>query len=130
MPAATPAPLAPQAADAAAAVLRALNTGAIRAADFIYLQQDEITDVEDEWEREDLEQDPDADPATIQRKVLLTDLGKKKWLTAFERRLAESTTYPRLEATFTYRQIIREQVYLLARHLREAAEYEPFVQRG
>ncbi|MBM3269817.1 MAG: CRISPR-associated endonuclease Cas1 [Candidatus Sericytochromatia bacterium] len=103
-------------------VVRAVNTRAITPADFVALAPDD-SPIEDEWEREECD-GPEAEPP--RRRIVFTPGGVKKWLTAFERRLAESAVYPPTGQRLTYRQIMREQVYRLARHLKGEGEYEPF----
>ncbi|MCK5800765.1 MAG: CRISPR-associated endonuclease Cas1 [Deltaproteobacteria bacterium] len=63
------------------------------------------------------------------RQVLLTQLGLKKWFMAFERRLEERALYPPRDQRLSYRQILREQVYAFARHVRGDDTYEPFEYR-
>lgn len=61
-----------------------------------------------------------------ERRIVFTRVGVKKWLSAFERRMEEGIEYVRQGRRLTYRQVLREQVYLLARHLLGEDEYEPF----
>ncbi|MBM3274463.1 MAG: CRISPR-associated endonuclease Cas1, partial [Candidatus Sericytochromatia bacterium] len=103
-------------------VVRAVNTLAITPADFVALAAEE-SPIEDEWEREENEGEG-GEPA--RRRIVFTPMGVKKWLTAFERRLSETVVYPPTGTRITYRQVMREQVYRLARHLRGEGEYEPF----
>jgi CRISPR-associated protein Cas1 len=107
-----------------AAIVRVVNTREIQAADFARAG-DEEAPVEDQWEREEAERG-EVEPT---RRVAITQAGIRKWLTAYERRLAELAHYPRLDVRLSYRQIIREQVNLLARHIRGEEEYQPFIRR-
>jgi CRISPR-associated protein Cas1 len=104
-----------------AAVLRAINTRAVRADDFVPVDPGAEAPVEDAWDREE-EEDAPAGP----RRLLLTPSGARRWFAVYERRLNEQTWYPSQERRLTHRQVVREQVYLLARHLRGEAEYAPF----
>lgn len=109
------------------AVLRAFNTRALTPRDFVPVEGEDAP-VEEEWERAEAEDDGDAaEPA---RKLLLTPDGARKWLLAFERRLAEQAYYPRQARRMTYRQILREQVYALSRHLLGEEAYRPFEHRA
>ena len=110
-----------------AAVLRALNTGALAKRHFLPVDEDDAP-VEEEWEREELAEHGDAGGA--RRKLILTPEGSKRWFTAYERRLGERTYYEQQGRQLSYRQAIREQVYLLARHLRDEEPYGPYVSRG
>ena len=105
------------------AVLRAFNTKALRPEDFVPTDLEEAP-VEEAWERAE-QDDPGA--TAPRRKLVLTQQGARRWFVAFDRRLDEVTTYPLQDRRLSYRQILREQVYLLARHLRGEQEYEPFV---
>jgi len=59
--------------------------------------------------------------------VKLTKSGLKKFVKQFQNRLNEETTYPLFDKKYSYQDIMREQVYLLARVLKgEAQQYEPF----
>ena len=111
-----------------AAVLRALNTRAVRPIDFIPAEGEQGDDapVEDAWEREEAE-GPDAPPP--RRKLLLTAEGSKRWFSEYERRLREQVYYPLQDRRLSYRQVIREQVYLFCRHLKGEAEYTCFEYR-
>ncbi len=102
-----------------ASVLRAINTRAVRATDFLPAEHDEAP-VEDEWEQ------AEAGEGAAPRRLLLTPSGARRWFSVYERRLNEQTWYAAQERRLDHRQIVREQVYLLARHLRGEAEYAPF----
>lgn len=74
---------------------------------------------------EDFTQDtfPDEEPNEIQP-VKLTRAGLKKFVKQFQERLKEEALYPPRKKRFRYGDIIREQVYLLARVLKgETREY-------
>ena len=105
------------------AVLRAFNTKALRPQDFVPTDLEDAP-VEEAWERAERDA-PDA-PAP-RRKLVLTQQGARRWFVAFDRRLDELVTYPSQGRRLSYRQILREQVYLLARHLRGEQQYESFV---
>lgn len=105
-----------------AAVLRVINTGAITPRDFMRLDGEEEAEVEETWEREELDAEGEAAPPP-RRKLLLTHLGSRKWFSAYERRLNEQTYYPPRGQRLSYRQVLREQVYLLARHLKGEEAY-------
>lgn len=119
-----------------ATVLRVLNSRAMSRRDFIWLAEGEETEVEDEWEREEWEarqagedplgSDEDPEPPAGRRRLLLTPMGSRKWVTAYERRLAETVEYPRAGCRLTYRQVLREQVYCLARHFLGQERYQCF----
>jgi CRISPR-associated protein Cas1 len=60
--------------------------------------------------------------------VYLADTGRRVFLTEFFRRLRERLYYPPRQGAFELRDILREQVYHLARVIREEeAAYTPFV---
>lgn len=107
------------------AVLRAINTRALRPADFVPASEEDAP-AEEAWEREEAEHEDEARP---RRKLLLTGDGVKRWIAAFEKRLGEQVYYPLQDRRLSYRQILQEQVWLLARHLKGEAEYEPFLVR-
>lgn len=101
-------------------VVRVINTRTITPADFLTVGEE--APIEDEWEREEAEDTGVPAP----RRLLFTPAGVKKWVTAFERRLLDRVAYPPSGLQLTYRQVLREQVYRLARHLKGEGEYEPF----
>lgn len=107
-------------------VIRAFNTRALAPRDFVPVAGDDAP-VEEAWEREESEATGEEAPT---RKLVLTPDGARRWLTAFERRLSEQAQYPPQNRRLTYRQVLREQVYLLARHLKGEEEYQPFEQRS
>ncbi len=111
-----------------AAVLRTINKRIIRPKDFTPAEGEDAEEavMEEAWEREETEQAGQAAPPP-QRRLLLSSQGSKQWFTAYERRLEEVVYYPLQDRQLTLRQIIREQVYLMCRHLRGEAEYEPFI---
>lgn len=106
------------------AVLRAVNTRTVRARDFIPVDLEEAP-VEDAWERADA----DAGGPAPRGRLSLTPSGARRWFSVYERRLAEVVYYPAQDRRLTWRQVIREQVYLFARHLRAEADYVPFPYR-
>jgi CRISP-associated protein Cas1 len=60
--------------------------------------------------------------------VYLADTGRRVFLTEFFRRLRETLYYPPRQAAFELRDVLRQQVYHLARVIEgEEAEYRPFV---
>ena len=84
------------------AVLRAINNGEVHIKDFI------ITPVG----------------------TSLTDAGRKKFIAAFERRLADTVRHPLFGYSLEYRRLLELQCRLLARHLLgEIDEYPNFVTR-
>ena len=83
-------------------VLSAINTGAVRADDFIR-------------------------PGGA---VALKPDGRTRFIQAYERRMDDEITHPMFGYRVSYRRILEVQVRLLARHLGgELAEYPPFVTR-
>ena len=107
-------------------VLRAINTKTIRPTDFVPVDAEE-TPAEDKWIQDQIETTQGQAPIEESRRLLLTPDGSRKWFATYERRLNEQTYYPYQGRRLTYRQILREQVYRMARHLREEEPYEPFV---
>jgi CRISPR-associated protein Cas1 len=101
-------------------VLAALNRREITPAHFLHPETDEA-EVEEAWEREDAS---DQEPGP--RRVVFRKEGIFIWVTAMERRLNESAYYPPLDGQLSYRGILREQVYRLARHLEGKGDYEGF----
>jgi len=102
------------------AVVRAINTRTIVPADFH--REEGVDAVEDSWEDEERRDEGEA-PA---RRLVFGALGVRKWLAAYERRLDERTRYGPEGLRLTYRQIMREQVYALARSLEDGTPYVPF----
>ena len=83
-------------------VIRAINNGEIQAKDFI------VTPVG----------------------TNMTDIGRKKFIAAFERRMADEVQHPLFGYSLEYRRLIELQCRLLARHLLgEIDEYPNFVTR-
>jgi CRISPR-associated protein Cas1 len=125
------------------AAIRAVNTRAILAADFEEALPEEVEGEDRIWaEAQETGDDPaGVDPEDLPprgeetseagppRRVKITSAGLKKWLLAFERRLDEVTFYEGTGTRLSYRQILREQVYRLARHLRGERPYQPFLSR-
>jgi CRISPR-associated protein Cas1 len=118
-----------------AAVLRVFNTRTITLKDFVWPTDDQGAELEDAWERQELDATDACDAGTDgadaadrqpPRRVLLTNLGVRKWILAFERRMEDGLEYPRLGCRLSYRQILLEQVRLLARHLLDEGEYASF----
>ena len=112
-----------------AAVLKVVNTRVIRPDDFTPAEGEDAEEavMEEAWERQEAEQaGQDAPP--MRRRLLLSAQGSRQWFTAYERRLEEVDDYPEQARRMSYRQIIRQQVYLLCRHLMGEGEYEPFIQ--
>jgi CRISPR-associated protein Cas1 len=125
------------------AAIRAVNTRAILASDFEQALPEETEGEERIWaeEQEDAEERAGVDPEDLPprgeesddpgppRRVTITSAGLKKWLLGFERRLDEVCFYEGTGTRLSYRQILREQVYRLARHLRGERPYQPFLSR-
>ena len=111
-----------------AAVLRTINKRIIRPDDFAPAEGEDAEEavVEEDWERAETEQAGQNAPPP-RRRLLLSSHGAKQWFTAYERRLEGVSYYAPQDRRLSYRQIIREQVYLVCRHLRGEADYEPFV---
>ena len=60
--------------------------------------------------------------------VVLTDLGFRKFITQYERKMNEKVQYPLTKEQLTYRDCIREQVRHFARYLKgEEEEYKPML---
>ena len=110
------------------AVLRAINTGMLTPRDFFRLEGEEESEVEEQWEREELE--ASGEPTPPRRKLHLTQLGSRKWFSAYERRQAEKVYFGLRRCRLTLRQVMREQVYLMASHLRGEGEYGSFLARS
>ncbi len=131
-----------------ATMLRAVHTRAILPTDFERVE-DATSDAEDalwrdlddaieqEAERAELERRTPSEELAFgaeealalppPRQVLITQLGLRKFLMAFERRLEEEVLYRPQQRKLHYRQVLREQVYALARHLRGDESYAPFL---
>ncbi|MBI2567092.1 MAG: CRISPR-associated endonuclease Cas1 [Candidatus Schekmanbacteria bacterium] len=135
-------------------VLRAINTRMITRRDFEDAlesdedeEEDELPELLAEVVREpDAEADGVADggggsggepagtggdargtgPRPQRRQVIFTPAGVRKWVSAVEQRMLVRAVYSPRDESLTYRQIMREQVYRLARHVRGEDEYEPY----
>ncbi|WP_088889836.1 type I-D CRISPR-associated endonuclease Cas1d [Leptolyngbya ohadii] len=59
----------------------------------------------------------------------LSDDGRKRFLQAFERKLASEFTHPVFDYRCTYRRAIELQARLLSRHLQEGVPYKPLILR-
>jgi CRISPR-associated protein Cas1 len=108
------------------AVLRALNTRSIRAQHFTPVDVEDAP-VEELWEQNDKNEENRDDTPGPPRKLILSTEGSKRWFAAYERRLNEVSFYAPQRRTLSYRQIIREQVYLFTRHLLNEEPYFPFL---
>lgn len=125
-------------------VIRVLHTKAIMPKDF-YTDIEEWTETEDElWrkldhaveakrqedaryhEDEDEKEHESNEIEPLPRRVHITQLGLKKFFMAFERRMNDTAYYAPQDRKLSYRIILREQVYALARHLRDEVEYRCF----
>jgi len=109
-------------------VLRVLNSRGITPADFVPVEP-ASADVEEAWERAEQEQEDGSageEAAPPPRRLLLRQDAVRRWLVAFERRLGDEVYYPLQDRRLSYKLVLREQVYLLGRHLRGEASYEPF----
>jgi CRISPR-associated protein Cas1 len=83
-------------------VLAVVNTGAIREADFVRAAGG----------------------------VALSEAGRRSFLAAFERRMAQEITHPVFEYTISYRRVLEVQARLLARVVvGELEEYPRFLTR-
>jgi len=100
-------------------MLRVVNTKAITMKDFFV--PEEAPPLPENGELEDI--GPSDYP------ILLTYEGTKKWITMYEKRLAELTFYPITEQRLTYRQICEQQVRLFIRHLKGEGDYRSFTLR-
>ena len=70
---------------------------------------------------------PDEGELNAIQPIKLSQAGLKKFVKQFQERLKEETLYPPRGKRLRYAEILREQVYLLARVLRgEAPEYRAF----
>ncbi len=107
------------------AVLTAFNTKTVTSKDFIPAGEEEAP-VEEEWERAETEE---TGLPPRRRRLVLRPEGAKRWILTFERRLSEEAYYEAQMRRLTYRQILREQVYLFARHLKGEEEYRTFEYR-
>jgi CRISPR-associated protein Cas1 len=110
-------------------VLSVLNLKILAPDDFILgkiasedLEDDTTLDPLEETEREPLQDEPGKNALPVQ----LTDSGFKKFITQFERKMAEKINYPLTDQQFSYRDSIREQVRHFARYVRgEEEQYQP-----
>ncbi|MEM9218443.1 MAG: type I-D CRISPR-associated endonuclease Cas1d [Cyanobacteria bacterium P01_F01_bin.150] len=59
----------------------------------------------------------------------LSDLGRRSFLQAFERKMMDEFTHPVFQYRCSYRRAIELQARLLARHLQEGVPYKPLVLR-
>lgn len=87
-----------------AIVMRVLNNEIITAADF---------------------GPPDPDD-TRGYPLVLSDGGRKRFLTAYEQRLATEVRHPQTQETLDYRRVMERQVRLLVRTFRDGSPYVPF----
>jgi CRISP-associated protein Cas1 len=93
-------PFRPLLADSS--VIQAINNGEVRPSDFL----------------------------SVAGSVALTDDGRKRFITTFERRLGHEITHPLFGYRISYRRLLELQARLLARHLLgELAEYPNFTTR-
>lgn len=106
-------------------VLAVLNRREITPADFIDLEPG--AEVEDAWPEAGEEDEGDSTSSRPERTLIFQRTGVLKWVTAMERRMTDSTYYPPRNAVLSYRQIMREQVYALARTIEGGDEYQGFV---
>jgi CRISPR-associated protein Cas1 len=118
-------------------VLRAINTKTITHQDFLpapkdhdlwpeeAIEEDEISILEPP-SPSDLSQETDEPPPSA-RPLLMQPEAVKRWFALYERRLQEEVFYFPKQSRLSYRQIVREQVYLCARHLKAEAEYASFL---
>jgi CRISPR-associated protein Cas1 len=131
------------------AAIRAVNTRQIGENDFLRLSDEETEAEADLWRQQEeertqsesdvaeegergIEEEQGAEgrePPPLPRQVMITSGGLKKWILAYERRLDEQTYYEGTGTKITYRQLLREQVYRFARHLRGKETYAPFLMR-
>jgi CRISPR/Cas system-associated endonuclease Cas1 len=61
--------------------------------------------------------------------ILLTHEGMKKYITAFEDRMNQKILYLPQGKRLSYRDICLEQVRLLARHLKDEAQYAAYIMK-
>ncbi len=93
-------PFRPLIADSS--VIQAINNGEVRPSDFL----------------------------SVAGSVALTDDGRKRFITAFERRMSHEVTHPLFGYRISYRRLLELQARLLARHLLgEISEYPNFTTR-
>lgn len=117
------------------AAIRAVNTRHITPSDFSQ-GPTEIEDIEallwGEAEPAAAEEEPGpaAQEEAPRPQIVISRAGLKKWFLVFERRLEERVHYPAAGGRLTYRQVLREQVYRFARHLRTESTYAPFLVRS
>jgi CRISPR-associated protein Cas1 len=120
-------------------VLRTLNSRTLRDTDFLPASS---LDAQKLWQaleppiphaapESEFEDDPLADDEENEEekpRLLLAPDAVKRWFAAYERRLQDEAYYPPRDQRLSYRQIIREQIYLFARSLRqEDTHYQPFL---
>ncbi|MCS6850117.1 MAG: CRISPR-associated endonuclease Cas1 [Gemmataceae bacterium] len=103
-------------------VLRLVNRRQLGPLDFERHQGQDLAEILADPPSDEL----DADPAP--EGVYLADTGRRVFLTEFFRRLRERLFYPPRQASLEWRDIIREQVYHLARVIDGKDDaYRPFV---
>ncbi|MBI2374964.1 MAG: CRISPR-associated endonuclease Cas1 [Deltaproteobacteria bacterium] len=105
-----------------ATAIMVLNRREVALNDFEILPIDGESPVEDAWAAEE----GDEAVASV-RPLIFRKEGIVKWLAAMERRLSEQAYYAPRKERLTYRQIMREQVYRLARAVEGSDAYDAFV---
>lgn len=104
-------------------VIALLNRRVIRATDFTPVD-DEVSPVEDAWEREASESNPEAPPP--RRKLILSQDAARRFLVAYDRRLNDEVWYAPLQRKLTYRALVFEQVERMRHHLWGETPYEAY----
>ncbi|MBI4820414.1 MAG: CRISPR-associated endonuclease Cas1 [Deltaproteobacteria bacterium] len=99
-----------------------LNRKEIGKVDFEILPVDGESPVEDAWASEESDE-----AVAAARPLIFRREGVVKWVSALERRLSEVAYYEPRKERMSYRNIIKEQVYRLARAVEGQDEYDAFV---
>lgn len=72
----------------------------------------------------------DGDFSPDLRGILLSDSGRRKFITEFDSHMESTVMHRGLGRKVSYRELVRIEVYKIERHLIEGTPYEPFSMRG
>jgi CRISP-associated protein Cas1 len=100
-------------------VIYAINSSVIRNSDFF--RPDEAEPAAFDF--------AETEPTREDYPILLKHQGMKKFVSLFEERLNKRVLHPERGMRMTYREIIREQVRMFARHLADESKYRSFSMR-
>lgn len=115
-------------------VLSVFNLRTITLQDFVIGHSIDPDEMEEQEAEDAVNGDPlpqvDQEGAKSARPVRLTDLGFRKFITQFERKMAEKVTHPLTNRQVSYRDCIREQVRHFARYVKgDEQYYQPMTMR-